>query len=353
MWNSGDSMNQTSSRKLEHLQLCAKKDVQAGNAGFDCVRLVHNAVPECNYGDISTETSFLNHTLASPLFIAGMTGGHPDTKPVNATLASVAEELKIAMGVGSQRAALENPLLEDSFSVVREKAPHAFIAGNIGAVQLVKHSLEWADKAVEMIDANAICIHLNFLQELVQPEGDNEAKGVLEAITTLAKEGRVPVIVKETGAGISREVAQKLYAAGVSAIDVGGFGGTSWAKVETLRAGDKMHQTLGNEFLEWGIPTAVSVFEVSQVKCGPVIATGGMKTGLDVAKAIALGADIGGMALSLLPAAMKGYETLLLKTQEILRGLKTAMFLTGAKNTAELSRVRYYLTGIVREMIRE
>jgi len=346
-------MNQTSSRKLEHLQLCTKKDVQSGDSGFDCVRLVHNALPECNPNDISTEVTFLNHTLASPLFIAGMTGGHPDTKAVNATLASVAEKLNIAMGVGSQRAALENPDLDDSFSIVREKAPHAFIAGNIGAVQLVKHGLEWADKAVEMIDADAICIHLNFLQELVQPEGEKEAKGVLDAITALAKEEKVPVIVKETGAGISREVAQKLYDSGVSAIDVGGFGGTSWAKVETLRAGDKMQHTLGMEFLEWGIPTAVSVFEVAQVKCGPVIATGGIKSGLDIAKAIALGADIGGMALSLLPAAMKGYETLLLKTQEIVRGLKAAMFLTGAKNTAELSRVRYYLTGFVRQMTRE
>jgi len=343
----------TSSRKLDHLRLCVSEDVTYGDAGFNCIRLAHNALPECNLDEIKTDVSFLGHHLAAPLFIAGMTGGHADTKKVNANLATMAEKQNIAMGVGSQRAALENPELEDTFSIVREKAPHAFLAGNIGAVQLVHHGLEWADRAIEMIDADALCIHLNFLQELIQPEGETEAKGVVDAIRTLAKECKVPVIIKETGTGISKETAKMLYSLGVSAVDVGGFGGTSWAKVESLRAGDKTHQLLGQEFLNWGIPTAVSVFEVAQVKCGPVIATGGLKSGLDIAKAIALGADVGGMALSLLTAAMNGYDALVRKTEEILQCLKSAMFLTGAKNTAELSKVRYYLTGFVREMIRE
>ncbi len=352
MWNTGEIMTeQTSSRKLDHLRLCAESDVRYGNAGFDQVRLVHNATPECDLSDVSTETSFLGKKLSAPLFIAAMTGGHPDTSRVNAILAEVAEEKRLALGVGSQRAALENPALEDSFRIVRDTAPHAFIAGNIGAVQLVQHGIEWAEKAVEMIDADALCIHLNFLQELIQPEGDSTASGVLDAVRSTAAELKVPVLVKETGSGISGETARTLFNCGISALDVGGYGGTSWAKIEALRASDKPQQTLGECFLEWGIPTTVSVFEVAQVKCGPVIATGGLQTGLDIAKAIALGADMGGMALSLLPAALAGYEALRDKTDAVIEELRSAMFLTGAKNTAELAKVRYYLTGFVKDMI--
>ena len=342
---------QTSSRKLEHLRLCTESDVSYGDAGFDNVRLVHNAVPECDLSDITTDATFLGHQFSAPLFIAAMTGGHPDTARVNAVLAEVAEAKGFALGVGSQRAALENPAMEDSFRIVRDKAPHAFIAGNIGAAQLVKYGLDWAEKAVEMIDADALCIHLNFLQELIQPEGDYAATGVLDAVRTTASELKVPVIVKETGSGIAMEAAKSLFNCGISALDVGGYGGTSWAKIEALRASDESHQTLGEHFLEWGIPTTVSVFEVAQVKCGPVVATGGLKSGLDIAKAIALGADMGGMALSLLPAAMAGYEALSNKTDSVVNELRSAMFLTGAKNTAELAKVRYYLTGFVKDMI--
>ncbi|HJJ47092.1 MAG TPA: alpha-hydroxy-acid oxidizing protein, partial [Methanocorpusculum sp.] len=224
-------------------------------------------------------------------------------------------------------------------------------AGNIGAVQLVKYGLDWAEKAIEMIDADALCIHLNFLQELIQPEGDNTATGILDAVRTGATSLKVPIIVKETGSGISMETAKRLFSCGIAALDVGGHGGTSWAKIEALRASDKPHQTLGSSFLEWGIPTAVSVFEAAQVKCGPVVATGGLKSGQDIAKAIALGADMGGMALSLLPAAMAGYATLSEKTDAIIDELRSTMFLTGAKNTAELTKVRYYLTGFVKDMI--
>ncbi len=343
-------MTQTSSRKLDHLRLCAETDVAYGDSGFSDVRLVHNAVPECAVSDIDTSISFLGRKLSAPIFLAGMTGGHPDTTEVNRTLAAVAEAKNLAMGVGSQRAALENPDLEESFAVARDTAPHAFLAGNISAVQLRDHGIEWAERAVSMIDADALCIHLNFLQEMIQVEGDRSAVGVLETIRETVRALNVPVIVKETGSGISREAAAKLFEAGAAAVDVGGFGGTSWAKIEKARASDKSHQMLGDTFLEWGIPTAVSVFEVAQVRAKPVIATGGLKNGLDAAKAIALGADMAGFALAVLPDAMKGYDALHGRIETIEGELATAMFLTGAQNISELAKVRYYLTGKVREM---
>ncbi|MDO5846092.1 MAG: type 2 isopentenyl-diphosphate Delta-isomerase [Methanocorpusculum sp.] len=341
---------QTSSRKLDHLRLCAEQDVVFGDAGFGDVRLVHNALPECSLDEIDTRVNFLGHRLASPLFIAAITGGHPGTTEINRTLAAAAESRGLAIGVGSQRAALEDASLEDSFRVVRDTAPHAFVAGNLGAAQLVSYGVEGAERAVEMIDADALCIHLNFLQEAIQPEGDRSAAGVLAAIRETAHELSVPVIVKETGSGISRETAASLFAAGCAALDVGGFGGTSWARIEGLRAGDKTAQTLGRTFLEWGIPTAVSVFEVAQVKSGPVICTGGLHTGLDIAKAAALGADMGGMALALLTPALAGTDALCAKIDAVIRELRTAMFLTGAQNMEALAHVRYYLTGNVWEM---
>lgn len=342
--------NITSSRKLDHLRLACETDVTFGDAGFSDVRLVHNAVPECSFAEIDTSVNFLGHTLSAPIFIAGMTGGHPETTEVNKTLALVAESKGLGLGVGSQRAALENPALEDSFRIVRDVAPNAFIAGNISAVQLREHGIEWATRAVEMIDADALCIHLNFLQEMIQLEGDRDASNILSTIKETAKELSVPIIVKETGSGISCDAAFELTGAGVAAIDIGGFGGTSWAKIEKARASDKTQQMLADTFLDWGIPTAVSVFEVAKVKFTPVIATGGLKNGLDVAKSIALGADMAGMALALLPYAISGCTALEKRVDEVVRELKTAMFLTGAKNIHELGNVSYYLTGKVREM---
>ncbi|HJJ30731.1 MAG TPA: type 2 isopentenyl-diphosphate Delta-isomerase [Methanocorpusculum sp.] len=348
----------TSSRKLDHLRLCAESDVSFGSAGFEDVRLVHNAAGGCDLSDIDTGTRFFGHTLSAPLFIAGMTGGHPQTLEVNRTLALAAEDGGFALGVGSERAALENPELADSFRIVRDAAPNAFIAGNLGAAQLIEHGPEWACRAVELIDADALCIHVNILQELFQPEGDKCGAGILSAVSEAAKAVHVPVIVKETGAGMSREAASAFFAAGASAVDVGGFGGTSWAKVEMLRtaeqhASDKSSQLSGNQFLDWGIPTAVSVFEVAQVKCGPVIATGGLLFGLDVAKSIALGADLGGMAKALLSPALEGHDALMGKLSAVTDELRAAMYLTGAKNIAELQKVRCYLTGVVREMTQE
>ena len=352
----GNKEQFTSSRKLDHLRICAEKEVECGDAGFSDIRFVHNALPECDMRSIDLSTKFLGHKLSSPLFISAMTGGHPGTKEVNTRLARAAEHFGIGMGVGSQRAALENPDLADTFAIVRDEAPGAFLVANLGAVQLRDHGAEWADKAVEMIKADAIAIHLNFLQEAIQPEGDHNATGCLAAISELCAGFRVPVIVKETGCGISAEVARKCLGAGVGAIDIGGWGGTSWAAVESVRAdesqrkGDRRLKTLGEDFASWGIPTVVSLAEV--LACGgPVIASGGVRSGLDIAKGCALGAELCGMALPLLKPAMESDETLASEIEAIHQELTATMFLTGSARITDLRKARMFITGRTRQMI--
>jgi isopentenyl-diphosphate Delta-isomerase len=340
----------TSSRKRDHLILCCERSVEAGEAGFSDVQLVHNALPECDMDAIERRTRFLGATLGSPLFIAAMTGGHPDTREVNRRLARAAERFGLGMGVGSQRAALENPELEDSFTIVREEAPHAFLCANLGIVQLRDHGIEWAERAVEMIDAEAIAIHVNSLQEAIQPEGDHNAGGCLEALRQLCEAFRYPVIVKETGCGIAAGTARQIWGAGASAIDIGGWGGTSWAAVECMRAQDPALVDLGGEFLSWGIPTVVSLCEVRSTG-SPIIATGGLRTGVDLAKCIALGADLGGMALPLLKSAMESEEALIDRIGAVHRQLEVAMFLTGSRTIQDLGHARTYITGMARQMI--
>lgn len=339
----------TSSRKLDHLRICFGEDVERGSAGFDDVHLIHCALPECSMDRISLETRFLGHRFSSPLFIAGMTGGHPETKEVNRRLAAAAEEFGIGMGVGSQRAALEDPSLEDTFRIVRETAPKAFLCANLGVVQLREHGMEWAERAVEMIEAQALAIHLNFLQEAIQPEGDHRATGCLDAIRELCRSFSMPVIVKETGAGISREMAAEILAAGARAIDIGGAGGTSWAAVEAIRSGGGETMVLGELFSGWGIPTVVSLREVAATGA-PIIATGGVRNGIHVAKCLALGATLAGMALPLLRACMQGEEALGRRIEQILQELRIAMFLTGSRSVTDMARTRTIITGITREM---
>jgi len=354
----GDKERFTSSRKLDHLRICAEKDVESGDAGFSDIRFVHNALPECDMGAIDLRTRFLGHTFSSPLFISAMTGGHPGTKDVNVRLARAAECFGIGMGVGSQRAALENPNLADTFAVVRDEAPHAFLVANLGAVQLRDHGIEWAEKAVAMIDANAIAIHLNFLQEAIQPEGDHNATGCLAAIAELCRDLKTPVIIKETGCGISAATARQCWGAGVRAIDIGGWGGTSWAAVESVRADeskqatDKRLKALGEDFAEWGIPTVVSLNEVLATG-SPVIASGGIRSGLDVAKACALGADLCGMALPLLKPAMESDAALDAAIGSIHQELTAAMFLTGSATIADLKNAGMIITGKTRQMIKK
>lgn len=351
-----DRRNQTSSRKMDHLRICLERNIERGDPGFGDVRMVHNALPECDLEFIDTGIEFLGHSFDAPLFIAAMTGGHPDTREVNRRLAMGADRAGIGIGVGSQRAALERPELADSFSVVREAAPRAFVAANIGAVQLRDHGQEWADRSIEMIDADAIAVHLNFLQESLQPEGDHDARGCLLAIEELCRWSRVPVIIKETGSGISAATARECWEAGVGAIDVGGWGGTNWAAIEGLRTTntnsprEEERVPVSRLFEDWGIPTVVSLCEVAGTG-GPVIATGGIRSGLDMAKAIALGADLCGVALPLLAPAMQGEEQVSETIAAYVEELRIAMFLSGARNLVALKERRPYITGRIRQML--
>ena len=282
-----------------------------------------------------------------------MTGGHGRAIAVNELLGRVAERAGIAIGVGSQRAALRDPTLVPTYAVVRDSAPHAFVIANVGVSQLVKQGGERALAAkdvreiVKMVRADALALHLNYLEESVQPEGQTRATGTEAAIRALTKASPVPVIAKETGAGISRATAMRLRRLGVAAIDVGGVGGTSFAAIEGLRArerGDALRMSLGERFRDWGLPTAVAVVGVSAARL-PVIATGGVRSGLDAAKALALGATIVGVGRPLLQAALKGEGACMEWLAAFEMELRTAVFLAGIKRAADLRRVPIVVTG--------
>ncbi len=343
----------TSRRKIEHLELCAASPVESRRkgAGFNDVMLVHRALPEMNMDETDLSINFLQKEMNAPFMIASITGGHPETKAVNAALAEAAEELGIGIGVGSQRAAIEDPAQEDSFSVVRDKAPNAFVYGNIGAAQIREYGIEGVERVIEMIDADALAVHLNFLQEAIQPEGDRDASGVLEVIKDICSLP-VPVIIKETGAGISHEDALILKEAGASAIDVGGVGGTSWSGVEVYRAKereDTESEMLGELFWDFGIPTVPSIVECSVSL--PVIATGGLRTGMDIAKSLVLGASVTSAALPFVEPAMKGKEEVVDSIQKLLNELKVAMFLCGCKDLKDLHMAPAVISGWTREYL--
>jgi isopentenyl-diphosphate Delta-isomerase len=347
-------------RKADHLRLSAEADVEARvAAGWGDVHLVHEALPEIDQTDVSLETAFLGRVLRAPLLIAGMTGGHRAAKDVNAVLARAAERHGLAMGVGSQRAALRRPVLAETYSVAREQAPKTFLVANVGAPQLIGQgetpplTRDDVVRAVEMLRADALAVHLNFLQESVQPEGERAARGVADAIRRLVEGVRVPVIVKETGAGLSHSTALKLKALGVAALDVGGAGGTSFAAVEGLRAqvqGATASERLGEVLRNWGIPTPVAVVQACQAGL-PVIATGGIRTGLDAAKALALGATMVGVARPLLQAALQGDQAVDRWIEQFLLELRTVLFLSGARNAGELSTKPRVIVGATREWL--
>ena len=343
----------TSRRKIEHLELCAASPVESRKtgAGFDDVMLVHRALPEMNMDEIDTSVRFLEKEMNAPFMIASITGGHPETTAVNAALAEAVEELGLGIGVGSQRAAIEDPSQEESFRVVRDKAPNAFVYGNIGAAQIREYGVEGVEKIIEMIDADAIAVHLNFLQEAIQPEGDRDASGALEVIRDICSLA-VPVIIKETGAGISHEDAFILKEAGVAAIDVGGVGGTSWSGVEVYRArerNDTESEMLGELFWDFGIPTAPSIVECSVSL--PVIATGGLRTGLDIAKSIALGASVASAALPFVGPALQGKDAVVKSIEHMLKEMEVAMFLCGCKDLKDLHLAPAVISGWTREYL--
>jgi isopentenyl-diphosphate delta-isomerase len=348
-------MTETDLRKEDHIQICLEEKVQAqlATTGLEDVHFIHRCLPETSFETIQLTTSLFDRTLSAPVIIEAMTGGTKKSAHINTALAEAAEAFNIAMGVGSQRVAIENPDTSYSFAIVREKAPNAFIIANIGGPQLKEYTLTQINRAIDMIEANALMIHLNALQESIQPEGEPQYTGLLKKIQQLTASVSIPVIIKETGAGIAYEDALKLQNAGIQGLDVAGAGGTSWSAVETHRAklrNDIKHEQLGITFWDWGIPTAVSIVEARSAAPLTIIGSGGLRTGLDVAKVIALGANVAGLAQPLLKAALtNNVDTVI---EQILLELKTAMFLVGARSIPELQSCPLVIVGKTAQWLR-
>jgi isopentenyl-diphosphate delta-isomerase len=326
-------------RKKDHVTLTTAGDVNYQTSpGFDRYQFVHNALPEVNIEDVSTEASLLNRTFSFPLFISSMTGGYTDAGAVNAIIAEFCEKYNLPFGVGSQRIMLENPDSISSFAIVREKAPSAFIASNIGGAQLVgglqKDDL---DLLIDTIEADAVIVHLNPLQELMQPEGDRAFQGIEEGIEQLCSDSPVPVIVKETGAGISAEVAERLLNAGANVIDVAGAGGTSWARVENERTSN---ESADHDFDDWGLPTLDCILQGQELKKNydyELIASGGIRSSQDIVKTLCLGADFAAAAQPVIKAvADNGLEGLEILYQKWQGQLVTILTLLGCEQLSEL-----------------
>ncbi|MDB5173406.1 MAG: isopentenyl-diphosphate delta-isomerase, type 2 [Phycisphaerales bacterium] len=340
---SSDPQPDIRKRKADHLALVASGEVDFREKGtlLDDVTLVHHALPEMHFDEVDLSTELFGKRLRAPVLVAGMTGGTPEAAAINRDLARAAEALGLGFGVGSQRAMALHPDLAWTYQV-REVAPTTLIFANIGMVQARRMATAEVRNLVDAVGADALCVHLNPAMELVQPGGDRDFRGGVETMGRLSRELGVPVIAKETGAGISRAMGKMLKDAGVAGIDVSGAGGTSWVGVETRRAaaavGQESARTLGEEFWDWGIPTAASVALNADLGL-PIIATGGLRSGTDVARAIALGAIAGGLAAPVLKAQWaKGYEGALRFLESVVASLKAAVFLCGCKTPSELRK---------------
>ncbi len=344
-------------RKRRHLRIVLEEDVQnEASSGLQDISLIHRALPEIDLEEVSTETSLFGKRLSAPIIISAMTGGIEEAEGINEALAEVAEAYGLGIGVGSQRIALEEPGRERTFRIVRDRAPKALVIGNLGCPQL---SMGWgpreARRCIEMIDADALAIHMNPLQEVVQVGGEARYRGLLRKIREIASEVEKPIIMKETGCGVPLEDAVEIERAGAEGIDVSGSGGTSWAAVEHHIArdeGERLKEALGRDLRYWGIPTAISVVEVSRSTSLKVIASGGIRTGLDAAKAIALGADAVGLAKPFLERAIRGRGTLEEYVDELLLELRVVMFLTGSRRVEELRRAPLIIQGRTAEWLR-
>jgi isopentenyl-diphosphate delta-isomerase len=347
---------ETEKRKADHIRICLNEGAQAKKAttGFEDAQFIHRALPEVDKAKINLSTTFFGHKFAAPLIVGAMTGGTAEAARINAAIAEAVERLQLGMGVGSQRAAIENPKLEKTFVVAREKAPNAFLIANIGGIQLVHgYGVKEVKKAVEMIDADAVAVHLNALHEAVQPEGQTNFKGVLAKIGEIAGELDTPVIVKETGGGIAAEDAKRLEAAGVKAIDVGGAGGTSFAAVEYYRSeASSVQRFLGDVFWDWGIPTVVSLVETARAVKIPVIASGGVRSGADVAKGLALNACLASVSQPALQTAVKGAKETENLLSLLMEELRNVMFLVGAESVQDLVKTPIVVTGKTAEWLK-
>jgi isopentenyl-diphosphate delta-isomerase len=321
-------------RKADHIRINLEEDVQfkALTSGLEAYFFMHQALPELDLSEISTTTRLFDKTLKTPLLISSMTGGTARAREINRILAEAAQEAGIAMGLGSMRAAIEDPGLADTYRV-RDVAPDILLFANLGAVQLnYTYGLDECRRAVDMVEADALILHLNAMQEAVQPEGDGNFAGLLGKIEAVCRDLPVPVIAKEVGWGFSRQAARQLADAGVAALDVAGAGGTSWSQVEMYRAPTARHARVAGAFIDWGIPTAVSIGYCREAAPGlPIIASGGIRNGIDVAKCIALGAAIVGLAGEFLRAAdTAGVEGVIDLAGALTDELRVTMFGSGA-----------------------
>jgi len=335
--------NATEARKSRHLDICLEEDVASSlDSGFERIRLRHEALPECALEDVDTTVSFLGWKLRVPLMISSMTGGTARARSINHNLAVAAQEAGVALALGSQRAALEDESLISTYSV-RDVAPRVTLIANVGAVQLnYGVGVEQARRIVESIAADALYLHLNPLQEALQRNGDTNFRALLPKIAALCRALDVPVIAKGVGSGISARTALRLFDAGVAAVDVAGAGGTSWARVEGRRAGDPRREALAESFAGWGYPTAEAVAALRRAAPAlPIVASGGVRTGVHVAKALALGADVAAIGLPFLEPATRSAEAVAETIALIREGFRIALFASGCRRPSDLPDALY------------
>lgn len=333
----------TTSRKTDHIKINLEEDVQSHlTTGLEKLFFLHEALPDLDLDEVDTSIQIFSKTLSAPLLISSMTGGTEEAQRINTNLAIAAEQAQIAVGVGSQRAAIEKPELTATFQL-RQSAPSILLFANLGAVQLnYGYGIEQVQKAVDMIEADALILHLNALQEAVQPEGDTRFSGLLPKIEEICKQIPVPVIAKEVGWGISGKTAKRLADVGVRVIDIAGAGGTSWSQVEMHRATSPALARLAGSFVNWGIPTAKSIQMVKESVPDNILifASGGLRSGIDAAKCMALGASLAGMASPYLKAASDSAEAVTETIQEIVQQMKVCMFAAGVKNIQILQKTK-------------
>ncbi|WP_088051141.1 type 2 isopentenyl-diphosphate Delta-isomerase [Virgibacillus dakarensis] len=326
-------------RKTEHIRLCLTENVEGVNktTGLEGISFIHNALPEINFADIKLDSTFLNKAVKAPFLVSSMTGGSELAEKINTNLAIAAEERGWAIGLGSTRALLESDAHKESF-LIRQHARSVPLIANIGAVQLnYGYGAKECQRLVDLTEADSLYLHLNSLQEVVQDEGDLNFKDLLPKIKEVCKALPVPVGVKEVGFGIDGTVAEKLYEAGVSYIDVAGAGGTSWSQVEKLRSKDSLRKAAAEAFNSWGNPTKDCIVSIkSKLPEVPIVASGGMKTGVDAAKAMTIGADMIGFARQLLQAATESAEKVMQAMEQIEFEMKMVMFGIGVKSITEL-----------------
>ncbi|HDZ56916.1 MAG TPA: type 2 isopentenyl-diphosphate Delta-isomerase [Pseudomonas xinjiangensis] len=343
------------SRKNDHLDIVlgARCAAPLAESGFARYRFAHCALPQLHMDNIDLSASFLGMTLRAPFLISSMTGGAQRAQTINRHLAEAAQTLGIALAIGSQRVAVESGVDHGLTRELRDLAPDVPLLSNIGAAQLADGSgTDWARRAVDMIGADALIVHLNPLQEAVQSGGDRDWRKVLQAIGELTARLDVPVVIKEVGAGISAQVALALVEAGVAVIDVAGAGGTSWAAVEAERAANAADKQVALAFADWGIPTAGAIVEVRRALPNtPLIASGGVRSGVDVAKAIRLGADLVGQAAAVLHSATLSTEAVVEHFDVMIRQLRVACFCTGSADLAALRHAPIYFGGLLADPV--